>query len=66
MDVLEFVKSCFDEEVVGVKEIGGRKAGREEEVRRVVQASYAERRGGVVRSGLIIVALCRVVLIGVF
>ena len=34
MEVREFVKSCFDGEAVGVKAIGGRKAGREEEVRR--------------------------------
>ena len=32
MGVLEFVKSCFDGGAVGVKEIGGWKAGREEEV----------------------------------
>ena len=27
MEVREFVKSCFDGEAVGVKAIGGRKAG---------------------------------------
>ena len=38
----EFVKSCFDNEAVVVKEIGGWKAGWEGRVRRVVQASHAE------------------------
>ncbi|PUU76063.1 hypothetical protein B9Z19DRAFT_1130386 [Tuber borchii] len=42
------------------------KAGQEEEVRKVVQASHAERGDGEVHSGLIIVALGRVALIGIF
>jgi len=46
----EFVKSCFDNEAVVVKEIGGWKAGLEERVRKVVQASHPEMGYGLVRS----------------
>jgi len=38
----------------------------EERVRRVVQASHAEKEDGVVRSGLVILMLCKVALIGRF
>jgi len=63
MEVLEFVKSCFDGEAVFTKEVGGWKTGWEEEVRRFVP-SHAEKGDGVVRSVLVIVTLCRVALIG--
>jgi len=66
VEVLEFVKSCFDDEEVVVREVGGWKTGWEERVRRVVEASHAEKGDGVVRSNLVIITLCRVVLTGVF
>ncbi|KAG0633533.1 hypothetical protein HOY80DRAFT_1104625 [Tuber brumale] len=47
VEVLEFVKSCFDDEAVVVKEVGGWKAGWEEKVRMVVQASHAKKGDGV-------------------
>jgi len=40
--VEEFFKSCFDNGAVALKEIGGWKAGWEESVPRVAQASHAE------------------------
>ncbi|KAG0634241.1 hypothetical protein HOY80DRAFT_1060853 [Tuber brumale] len=49
VEVMEFVKSCFDGEAVVVKEVGGWKAGWEENIRRIVQASHAEKRNGVIR-----------------
>ncbi|CUS14993.1 unnamed protein product [Tuber aestivum] len=47
--VLEFIKSCFDDEAVVVREVGGWKTGWEEKVRRVVEASHAEKGDGVIR-----------------
>ena len=65
--MLEFVKSCFDDEAVVVKEVGGWKAGWEERVQRVVEASHAEKGDGVVGSDLfVIVTLRRVVLMDMF
>jgi len=49
VEELEFVKSCFDYEAVVVQEIGGWKAGWEENARRIVQTSHEEKRDGVVR-----------------
>lgn len=67
VEVLEFVKSCFDDEAVVVKEVGGWKAGWEERVQRVVEASHAEKGDGVVGSDLfVIVTLRRVVLMDMF
>jgi len=66
VEVLEFVKSCFDDEAVVVKEVGGWKAGWEERVRRVVEASHTEKGDGVVRSDLVIATLRGLVLMGVF
>jgi len=65
VEVLEVVTSCFDGGAVVVKEVGGWKAGWEERVRRVVQVSHGEKGDGVVGSGLVILMLCRVALMGV-
>jgi len=65
VDVLKFAKSCFGDEAVVVREVGGWKAGWEDWVRRVVEASHREKGDGVVRSDLVIVTLRRVVLMGV-
>ena len=49
VDALEFVKRCLDGKAVVVKEVEGWEAVWEEKVRRVVQASHAERGDRVVR-----------------
>jgi len=59
VEVLEFVKSCFDDEAVVVKEVGGWRAGWEERVRRVVEASHAEKGDGVVRSDIFVILTLR-------
>jgi len=49
-----------------VKEVGGCKVGLEGDVRRVVHWSHAEKGDRVVRSGLVIVTLSGMGLMGVF
>ena len=65
MEVFEFVKRCLDGEAVVLKKVGGWKTSQEEKVRRVDQASYAEKGDEVVHSGLVIVTFCMVVLMRV-
>jgi len=65
VEVGEFVKRCFNGEAVFVRVIGGLKAGWEEKVWRVVEASSAEKGDWMVRSGLAMVAVCRVGLMDV-
>ena len=48
--VLKFVKSCFDDGAIIVKEIGGWEAGWEERAGRAGRASYAEKGDEMVRS----------------
>lgn len=48
-----------------MKEVGGWKASEEEKVRRIDQASHAEKGDEVVCSGLVIVTFCMVVLMRV-
>ena len=59
VEVLEFVKSYSHGEKVVVEEAGGWRTGREEKVWRAVQANHSEKGNGVVRSGLVVVTLCR-------
>ena len=60
----EFIKSDFDGEGVVTKDAGGWKTGWEHKVRRVVQASHAEKGDGVVRSSPATVTVCTVALPG--
>ena len=64
--VLGFVKGCFDGGAAVVEEVGAWKASWEGKLRRVVQASHAEKGDGVVRFGLVIVTVSKVALVGVF
>jgi len=67
LEVLELVKSWFDDEAVIMKEVVGWKVGCKERYRGLfILVSHMEKGDGTVRSGLVIITLSRVVLMGVF